>query len=317
MVAPDPHPKVLAVSRCAGPAHAWLRQDLGQGLPSRGDHHVRGKVHVVTCFDCPRLSSDACSPQYSDGGNVGSIRSIKGIPGGPLDGKMLTETCICNKDGHTYAHNYDVAPYGTDGYPFDFEVENYQGTFAVDAVDAGTSIITYSSHYSSADVPGTQAMLNGFLEPVRSSRASAALEPVWRCRHPECRAADVLRPVRSDMMMCIRFSLGSRPQPRARPRRERRRKRSSPWMSRTRSLSSPAREPPPKHSSPNAAPQRLLSPAVLPAACVGARARGGGGGGACVQIAWYRRCDGAAPGRGRHQGRARRALHGRARVGQG
>jgi len=88
-----------------------------------------------------------------------------------MDGKYLTETCICNKDGHTYAHNY-VAPYGTPGYPLGEELEGYQGTFAVDAVDESHSILTYSAHFSSSDVEATKVTIAGFLDPVRSPSVS-------------------------------------------------------------------------------------------------------------------------------------------------
>ena len=32
--------------------------------------------------------------EVSDGDNVGSVRTLKGIPGGPFDGKVIKETCI-------------------------------------------------------------------------------------------------------------------------------------------------------------------------------------------------------------------------------
>lgn len=101
----------------------------------------------------------------TDGSEVGSVRTIEGVAGGPLAGKFLTETCTCNKDGHSYAHNY-TAPFGSDGYPFEMEHENFQGTFAVDAIDATHSILSYCGHFFSSDVDGTKATLDGLLVPV-------------------------------------------------------------------------------------------------------------------------------------------------------
>ena len=134
-----------------------------------------GKVVPLIGFDTvieagPLASIVTC--EYTDGDSIGSVRHITGVPGGPFDGKILSETCLDNVNGHTYALN--LGEWGSATYAMPVEVGGYVGTFSAEEVDASTCVLVWCAHYQSSD----PALIKGMLEEMIGGSLAAIAEQV-------------------------------------------------------------------------------------------------------------------------------------------
>ena len=108
--------------------------------------------------------------EYTAGASVGSVRHITGVAGGPFDGKVLSEECLDNVNGHTYS--LDLGEWGSATYAMPVEVDGYVGTFSCTEVDATTCTLSWCAHFQSSD----PALIKGMLEEMIGGSLAAVVE---------------------------------------------------------------------------------------------------------------------------------------------